>query len=253
MHINNIISNFLWEGTRAKKKIHLCRLQILNCPKKLGGWGILNIRAFNMALLVKSLWRALSSKGIWAEIVACKYFPRCPLRFIYNKQLKYPRNISAIWNSFKKVMHILARGLVWYFGDGRMILLSGDKIFGMEEIPQLSSRLAHIFANKGLLYLSQIIAHWEYSAPVFKTFEQLALVGRDAEEWTAYRAIYQWTSISHFCDRDKLVWAGKVKEGALIVKRIYDNINSFEVMDHMLPGFEKSWKRKIPTKILLFG
>lgn len=70
---NQILANFLWSDPGMHSKIPLVKFQSLCIPKKHGGWGILNIRAFNFALLIKSLWRAIRSNGIWHDIISVKY------------------------------------------------------------------------------------------------------------------------------------------------------------------------------------
>ena len=88
---------------------------------------------------------------------------------------------------FKKVFHILFGGLVWCFGNGHKILLSGEKLYGMASIQFMSARLLHCFNIRGILYLVQLIDHWEHNAHVFKMVVQLRLSGPDAEEWAIFQ------------------------------------------------------------------
>jgi hypothetical protein len=66
---------FLWSGSKDHHKLHLCNWELLAKPKLKGGWGIRHIFKFNQALAANSLWRALTSNGIWSDIIKDKYLP----------------------------------------------------------------------------------------------------------------------------------------------------------------------------------
>ena len=122
--INSIIAKFLWGGAQLPTKIHLCKLQKLCRPKDHDGWGILDTRNFNIALLIKSFWRALDSDGIWNKVIKCKYVLGDLLHQILNNQITFPRRISVIWGSFKKIYRHMAVRVAWSFADGSRIPLA---------------------------------------------------------------------------------------------------------------------------------
>ena len=62
--INAIMVQFIWSGSMDKRKFHLVALDAISIPKKIGDWGVLNIRVFNKALLMKMFWRGINGKGI---------------------------------------------------------------------------------------------------------------------------------------------------------------------------------------------
>ena len=68
-----------------------------------------------------------------------------------------------------------------------------------------------------------------------------------------YREGLQRAGLSYERAGDTLTWAGDIKNGNLIVKQVYFNITLFDTFSNMNMGFAEFWKRKIPTKILLFG
>jgi hypothetical protein len=72
--IRGRIINFLWEGAMKNvHKIHLLSWDKISREKSLGRWGIQNIFWFNIALVLKTVWRGLMGKGSWSEILFAKY------------------------------------------------------------------------------------------------------------------------------------------------------------------------------------
>lgn len=54
--LNGIITHFIWSGMRQRQKFHLTKHEHISMPKQLGGWGIIHLKLFGHALLLKSLW-----------------------------------------------------------------------------------------------------------------------------------------------------------------------------------------------------
>ena len=54
-NVRKIIFHFLWDGNKKDFKYHLAEWEAISKPKSLGGWGIKNLRLFNLALCAKSL------------------------------------------------------------------------------------------------------------------------------------------------------------------------------------------------------
>lgn len=52
--INVAISQFLWTGASKAKRYHLCKHDNISVPKEYEGCGLLNVRSFSNALLIKS-------------------------------------------------------------------------------------------------------------------------------------------------------------------------------------------------------
>jgi len=51
-------------GNNERRKFHLSKLSNLTLPKKMGGWGIMNLWKFGLALLRKSLWIGILGDNI---------------------------------------------------------------------------------------------------------------------------------------------------------------------------------------------
>ncbi|XP_078173371.1 uncharacterized protein LOC144567180 [Carex rostrata] len=55
--IDKIRRNFLWHGVSSQRKMHLVNWELVCTPKKLGGLGVMDLRTFNGALLLKWNWK----------------------------------------------------------------------------------------------------------------------------------------------------------------------------------------------------
>lgn len=62
--IESIIAKFIWYGVGSCRKIHLAGLSTISRPVKMGSWGILDLRRFNIALMETTLWRAFRERGL---------------------------------------------------------------------------------------------------------------------------------------------------------------------------------------------
>jgi hypothetical protein len=71
--IRKSMFQFLWTGHQETQQYHLCRWEVLSIPKKLGGWGFLNLPLFNLALNASTLWRVLAQPSIWQQVIKEKY------------------------------------------------------------------------------------------------------------------------------------------------------------------------------------
>ena len=87
--INSISAHFLWGGDHSVHKYHLVKWKLICRDKSHDGWGILDLRSFNSALLVKTMWRALTGRGIWNKIIYAKYITGTPLRLLMGHVFSY--------------------------------------------------------------------------------------------------------------------------------------------------------------------
>eukprot|EP00253_Pinus_taeda_P017686 PITA_17686 len=83
--MNKISANFIWGGKSHQKKYHLSRMEKIASPKSLGGWGLLDLRIFDKALLCKSLWRGIFGDGPWSNTIKKKYMKGRDIEFWYRK------------------------------------------------------------------------------------------------------------------------------------------------------------------------
>jgi hypothetical protein len=108
--LRSLTYRFLWSGSKDQHKIHLCNWESIAKPKSKGDWGIRNIFKFNQALVASSLWRALTSSGIWSAIIKDKYLPFTSVASWLRAGLPPSRNASRTWRIITKSAHWITKG-----------------------------------------------------------------------------------------------------------------------------------------------
>lgn len=99
--LNRITANFIWGGNQDHRRFHLTKLSHLTRPKKLGGYGIMNLHLFRNALLCKSLWRGVMEDSLWSKARE--------MTFWYRQGTIGLSHGSAIWRSFRKIEHFFLK------------------------------------------------------------------------------------------------------------------------------------------------
>jgi hypothetical protein len=108
--IRKMMFHFLWHGHKESQQFHLCRWETLSRPKKNGGWGFRNLAHFNLALNASTLWRVLTQKGIWHNVIMDKYFSSSTvINWLRLASQKSP-SASRIWTSLTNSVHIIFTG-----------------------------------------------------------------------------------------------------------------------------------------------
>ena len=190
-------------------------------PKNMGGWGILNIRYFNSAILEKLLWHAIKGEGIWNNIVYTEYLYNDPLYLLYIRQLRLPRFASAIWKGFQKILNFFVDMLIWSFGNALDIIIGRDRICGMDKNAIPDQRMTLKLARRGIFFLSQTIHYWSIGVSVMKDADMLGLSGEDAQAWTTYVHRIKATCLYYDARGDRITWNDGQKCGMLIIKETY--------------------------------
>lgn len=71
--MDSIMAGFLWSSLYQEGKFHLVRCDTMVRPVEQRGWGILDSRNLNRALIIKKMWRVMSSECLWYIIIKEKY------------------------------------------------------------------------------------------------------------------------------------------------------------------------------------
>jgi hypothetical protein len=64
---------------KSKDQIHLTSWDLISKPKDLGIWGIKYLKWFNIALILKTVWKGICGSGLWGEIIKAKYLRKINL------------------------------------------------------------------------------------------------------------------------------------------------------------------------------
>ncbi|XP_019166703.1 PREDICTED: uncharacterized protein LOC109162456 [Ipomoea nil] len=71
------LMNRYWWGSGTDRKIHWIAWDKLCLPKKYGGLGLKDLKAFNVALLGKQAWRLLTNtESLVSKVYKARYYPR---------------------------------------------------------------------------------------------------------------------------------------------------------------------------------
>ncbi|KAJ4810728.1 RNA-directed DNA polymerase (reverse transcriptase)-related family protein [Rhynchospora pubera] len=99
--IDSIRRSFLWHGVRQeKRKLIMSSWQLMTKPKKIRGLGLLDLKAFNTALLTKWLWKwADTSPSLWKPLASSlqnNSISVGPLNSFFSKILNFPQHIMTV-------------------------------------------------------------------------------------------------------------------------------------------------------------
>lgn len=120
--INSLMSGFWWGQNDGKRKISWISWKRLCLPKKEGGMGFRDLRAFNTALLAKQPWKIFQNpQSLLARIYKGRYYNSSTFL-----QSTSSTSSSYGWKSIQEGKNLLQQGLVWQIGDGRNVRIWED-------------------------------------------------------------------------------------------------------------------------------
>lgn len=113
--LDALCARFWWEQVRNERKIHWKSWDKLVIPKKEGGMGFHDLRAFNLAMLMKQGWRLLQEDdSLLYRCFKARYF----LWSNFLNTVESP-NCSFVWRSIVVALPILKTGAIgswkWLF------------------------------------------------------------------------------------------------------------------------------------------
>jgi hypothetical protein len=100
--IERILSNFLWNG-----KLHTMSWAKICLPKAEGGFGLRRVSDVCAAATIKKVWRLLTTKTIWSEWIAYRYFRNLNLWEAHTHSLD-----SGTW---KHINSVKSKALAYMF------------------------------------------------------------------------------------------------------------------------------------------
>lgn len=146
---------FIWKGLFSSHKYHLASWSALSRPKKGGGWGIKDLKHFNLSLCAKSMWRAINHSDLWGSLLKSKYMSKLLVDIWLRRGIFNSENSWLIWRSLLSTLHIIIPEISWQVGHGTFIYIGRDPILGMQNF-SLSQPLLAKLSDMKLLYLIQV-------------------------------------------------------------------------------------------------
>ncbi|XP_031131889.1 uncharacterized protein LOC116033276 [Ipomoea triloba] len=127
------VMNRYWWGPGNQRSIHWKAWDRLCVPKRYGGLGFKDLRAFNLAMLSKQAWRFLTRPhSLVARIYKARYFPKSS--FIDATLGNCP---SFCWRSIMSAHELICSGVRRRVGDGKSTLIWGHPWLPDENNPMI--------------------------------------------------------------------------------------------------------------------
>ncbi|XP_019150944.1 PREDICTED: uncharacterized protein LOC109147743 [Ipomoea nil] len=129
--------NRYWWGSGTERKIHWKAWDKLCIPKKYGGLGFKDLRAFNLAMLGKQAWRFLTNPGtLVARIYKARYYPNTS--FVDATIGNCP---SFCWRSIMAAHGMVCSGVRRRVGNGQKTLIWGHPWLPDNPSPLVQTRM----------------------------------------------------------------------------------------------------------------
>lgn len=227
--IRKLIFDFLWNGHPERQRFHLFSWELLSRPKRNGGWGIRNLKLFNMALNSVTLWHVLTQESLWHSVIRDKYLQNTSIiNWLTRPNHKY-NSTSRVWVSLLHSLPIILHWITWCPGTGNQIKIGCDRILGMGIRSILSTELLTTLNSKHVTFLSQASKAQEHynSTERWRSSDELGLMDAQATKWSNYIKYLCGEGITLFANtKDELKWAGGDRSGEFIVLNCYNVILS---------------------------
>lgn len=159
-------ANFLWGGKTYQSKFHLIKMDSIAKSKKLGGWGLLDMRTMGNSLLCKSLLGGIFGNGPWSSFINIKYLKGKNIAFWYRRNSLGIKRGSAIWLSLRKNQPFILRNFRWKIFSGSNIFFGFDLIYNGLTPP--CGQLVSFFHMRGFFTWDYLIKSWTNSTTVWK-------------------------------------------------------------------------------------
>jgi hypothetical protein len=253
--IKQLITNFIWRGSRKSNGFHLASWKKIALPKDCGGWGLQNLEWFSQALAAKSCWRGLFGGGLWSIVLRKKYLKGIDVpSWIKRNNFNFP-TASIIWRNLMTALPIILRWIAWTVGSGNQISLGLDAFIGGNDLCFLSPTLISHIHNLNIFTLAQAARPNVTASPtVWFDSNQLKLTGEIAIEWDSFILTLRTNGITLTESNDQLVWSWNRSLGTVLVNSAFQSIIFTNLKDEKRWWYKAIWLVKVPSKItFLYG
>ncbi|GLT99814.1 hypothetical protein SLE2022_172280 [Rubroshorea leprosula] len=249
----SIQRDFLWGGSREKRKISWVKWEVICWSKEKGGLGVPDLRRRNWALLGKWWYRFGDGReGLWKRVVKEKFYggkPEVGITDVENLR------VSQIWGDIiriggnsEKLKNMLRQGFRWKVGEGCRVNFWRDIWVGNKSLRDLFPRLFQLALNKEGTVKEN--GTWEGEGWIWGIEWRRARLGREKDEEEGL-----WAMLANVKLRKEVVdswqWRFDV-EGSYVVKSAYEFLASEEcLLEGHLCKF--LWCKWVPSKVGFFG
>ncbi|XP_019181991.1 PREDICTED: uncharacterized protein LOC109177145 [Ipomoea nil] len=131
------VMNRYWWGTGTDRGIHWKAWDRLCIPKKYGGLGFKDLKAFNLAMLGKQAWRFLTNTdSLVSRVYKARYYPK--LTF---SEASMGNNPSYCWRSIMAAKELITGGVRRRIGNGESTLIWKDPWLQDELDPMVQTEM----------------------------------------------------------------------------------------------------------------
>ncbi|KAK8676431.1 hypothetical protein V6N13_142005 [Hibiscus sabdariffa] len=128
--MSRAIRRFWWSGKGSARGWPFVAWSDLCSTKSVGGMGFKDLHLFNIALVVKQLWRLLSApNSLLYRVLRAKYFPDGDLL-----HSSAPARASYAWKGFHQTLSHLGDGFFWTLGVDSNVRLFRDRWGGFSPV-----------------------------------------------------------------------------------------------------------------------
>lgn len=249
--VESPFKHFLWGGKNGERKICWVAWEEVCKEKGMGGLGIKNLGAFNLALLGKWVWRARAEHGLlWHKVLAARYSGlEVGDGDLHRRGSSWWRGITSIDNEGHGFSESWVRNnLVRTLGDGKEVRFWMDVWLGEGSLEEMFPRLLSLAVDKEVSVSD--MGEW------------------DGDEWNWRcrwrKELYQWEeallhtlvgkvqgTMVRTSEADGWRWKA---DGSWVysVKSAYGQImtQSTGTRDHL---FASLWSKLVPCKVAALG
>ncbi|XP_027174546.1 uncharacterized protein LOC113774179 [Coffea eugenioides] len=121
--INSTMANYWWGEANGKNKMHWKAWSKMSLDKKAGGLGFKDLKAFNLTLLGKQVWRLLTQPNLLvSRVIKARYHPKESLL-----KCKVAGNASWIWKGLMGSRQLIEEGIRRRIGNGKSTYIWEDR------------------------------------------------------------------------------------------------------------------------------
>lgn len=244
--IEAAIRGFWWGSDTQKRRMAWLACDRMCFPKKQGGMGFRDLRAFNMALLAKQGWRLMSNpESLVARVFKARYFPNGI--FLEARSGSRP---SAAWSSISKARILINKRRRIRIGNGY-----STKIWDSPWIPD-AGRFTMYTPRPPDTYFPMHVA--DLIDPITRTWNKQLLA---TIFWPIDCARILSIPVGSIYSEDRLVW-NYVKDGKFSVKMAYhvmveerrrqEDSNTGQTSGVENRNWQAIWKLNLLPKVRMF-